>query len=440
MALPKPQSRGERRKARTMAAILDAAERRLGDGELRVEEIAADADVAVGSIYNHFGSKEGLELALTERALELHALYMDEGADTDMPALEQLLDVAGRLARFGREQPAHLRLLVQARGSERVTRHLADQQRRTAALIEAAIRRGDVRPLDARRAAAFLWSAWLGMLTIGPHAERTAPGDDRTLRGVVESGLRIVLGGLASERARESSEVVRAILETAPPRRAPAPGPERGPALRREPVAHDLRAEFPELAIWTATMEAGPGPSPAPLARRLKRMRERLSAARATGVRDESTPWAYRVFARRLGVRPEATHSPAEEAALQRVGPEGVESRGLPDDALLMAALETGVPVLAFDADRLEGTLSLRLAAAGERLGDSGRELAPGEGVIADRLRPVAALFADTDPEREVGPETSRVMLAALQVKGVPDMSVQEALWTAIEILRGGRA
>jgi len=26
--------------------------------------------------------------------------------------------------------------------------------------------------------------------------------------------------------------------------------------------------------------------------------------------------------------------------------------------------------------------------------------------------------------------------LAALQVKGVPDMSVEEALWTAIEIVR----
>ncbi|MEX2194648.1 MAG: phenylalanine--tRNA ligase beta subunit-related protein [Thermoleophilaceae bacterium] len=430
---PVPSGRGQRRKARTVAAILDAAERRLGDEELRVDEIAADADVAVGSIYNHFGSKEGLEQALTDRALELHALYMDEGRDTDLPALEQLLDTAGRLARFGREQPGQLRLLVRARESERVAAHLADQERRTAALVEAAVRKGEVRPLNARHAAGFLWSAWLGMLALGGRA------DESRLRGVIEAGLRIVLGGLATESARDSSDVVRAILETSPARPAPAPARGRGLALRREPVAHDLRAEFPELALWTATVDASPGRTPAAVARRLRAMRERLTGARATGARDESTPWAYRVFVRRLGIDPATAHDPVEEAALQRLAADGLESRALPADALLVAALETGVPVLAFDADALEGTLSLRHAAAGDRLGGDGRELAPGEAVIADRLRPVAVLFGDRATDCEPGHGTERIALAALQVKGLGDVSVQEALWTAVDILETAR-
>ena len=417
-----------------MAAILDAAERQLA-GELRVEDVAADADVAVGSIYNHFGSKEGLELALVDRALELHALYMEEDADTDLPALEQLLDVAGRLARFGREQPGHLRLLVRMRENERVAGHLADHERRTAALIEAAVRRGQVRPLNARHAAGFLWSAWLGMLTLGPAPKRG--NADARMRGVIESGLRIVLGGLATETAREESDTVRAILETSPARPTPAPAQSPGLALRREAVAHDLRAEFPELALWTATVDAAPGPSPAAVARRLTDMRDRLTGARATGVRDESTPWAYRVFARRLGVDPAARHTPVEEAALQRSTPEGIASRGLPDDALLVAALETGVPVLAFDADRLEGALHLRAAAEG----DVGiQELALGAPVIADDLRPVAMLFGATDPAFAVTDATRRIAFAGLQVKGVPDLSAQEALWTCVEIVRGGAA
>jgi len=34
--------------------------------------------------------------------------------------------------------------------------------------------------------------------------------------------------------------------------------------------------------------------------------------------------------------------------------------------------------------------------------------------------------------------KTKRIALAAIQAKGVPDLSVEEALWTAIEIMREG--
>src|SRR5207237_8200083 len=95
----------ERRKARTVAAILDAAERHFlarGYEATKVDEIASDADVAVGSIYNHFGSKEGLYAALLEHALEVFETYMDDETPTDLSPLERVLDVTGRVARFGR--------------------------------------------------------------------------------------------------------------------------------------------------------------------------------------------------------------------------------------------------------------------------------------------------------------------------------------------------
>jgi len=268
--MPRPAlSRSERRKARTTTAILDAAERHFlerGFQNAKVDEIAEDADVAVGSVYNHFASKEGLYAAALERALDLFETYMADEPNPDASALEQLLDVAGCVARFGRERPGHLRMLVlpQPRQAEEVLREplervrkaLATHERSTAALIEAAVRRGDARPLDSRRAAAFLWSAWLGTLALGDRS-------DRELRAVLEAGLRVVLGGIASEDSRRSSELLRAVLEST----APAKG--EAEALRRAPVLDPLRSEFPELALWTVEVVARPGPSPESVVRRL---------------------------------------------------------------------------------------------------------------------------------------------------------------------------
>src|SRR3954452_17684351 len=301
-------SRSERRNARTTTAIMDAAERHFlerGFQNAKVDEIAEEADVAVGSVYNHFGSKEGLYRASLERALALFDTYMDEEREPDGTALEQLLDVAGRIARFGRERRGHLRMLVlpQPREAEEALREsldqvrkaMAAQERRTAALIEAAVRLGDARPLDSRRAAAFLWSSWLGTLVLDQRA-------DRELRAVLEAGLRVVLGGIASDKSRESSELVRALLESAaPPQRAPEKEPS-AETLTRAPILGSLRTDFPELALWTAEVTAQPGPSPESVVRRLAEPRS--SAAEAGGARRESTPWAYRVLARQLGTEP----------------------------------------------------------------------------------------------------------------------------------------
>jgi AcrR family transcriptional regulator len=419
-----PASRSERRKARTTNAIMDAAERHFlerGFQDAKVDEIAEEADVAVGSVYNHFASKEGLYRAALERALALFRGYMDEEPAPDGEALGQLLEIAGRVARFGRERPGHLRMLTlphsrqaqEALGEplEQVRKELASQERRTAALIEAAVRRGDARPLDSRRAAAFLWSAWLGTLTLG---ERS----DRELRAVLEAGLRVVLGGLASDRTREESELVRAVLKSSTPTQ-PQPDPE---ALTRAPVLGSLRTDLPELALWTAEIAARPGPSPESVKRRLGAPAP--SAAEAEGSRRESTPWAYRVLARQLNARPLPQQSTNEPS----------QTQGLPADALTIASAQTGVPLIAFDAARLDGGLALRHARAGERLNKT--ELEEGRVVMADRRRPVALLLGAQNAEVKAG--TERIVLAAVQAKGVLTLAVEEALWTAIEIIREG--
>ena len=95
------------------------------------------------------------------------------------------------------------------------------------------------------------------------------------------------------------------------------------------------------------------------------------------------------------------------------------------------------MPVLAFDEDRLSGPLGLRLAGDDERLGGNGRPLSSRQVVVADADRAVAVLFLDMAEGKGVHPRTERIRLASVQVKGVPDVSVEEALWITRETLVG---
>jgi DNA/RNA-binding domain of Phe-tRNA-synthetase-like protein len=208
--------------------------------------------------------------------------------------------------------------------------------------------------------------------------------------------------------------------------------------LRRGWVGDELAAEFPELALVHTRLAARSGRSPGAVRDRLKAMSDRFTGPKAVQVRQQPVPWAYRVFFRQIGIDPDHQRTPAEAVALERMRAGTFATQNLLDDAIVIATVETGVPLLAYDAERLDGELGLRLAIAGERLGSDGRDLRGGELVVADEAAPVAVLFGETGPRLGVHPETERVLLAAVQVKGVPDVSVEEALWIAAETLGEG--
>jgi phenylalanyl-tRNA synthetase beta subunit len=105
------------------------------------------------------------------------------------------------------------------------------------------------------------------------------------------------------------------------------------------------------------------------------------------------------------------------------------------DDALTIAIIESGVALRAFDAARLEGVLGIRQTEPGEGLEGRPGELPPGTLVIADPVRPVALLFGATAAGRGVRPRTSTTILVAVQVNGVPDIAVEEAIWLAADVL-----
>ncbi len=202
-------------------------------------------------------------------------------------------------------------------------------------------------------------------------------------------------------------------------------------------LADDLRAEFPELGLRYTVVEAVPGRTPQAVKERLRAMSDRYTGGKAVNLRQEPIPWAYRVFFRQVGIDPDEHRTPPEAAALERMRGGAFQSANLLDDALLIATVETGVALVALDADQVEGELGLRLAHERECLGGDGRPLGLRQIVIADRVRSLAVLFGDLAEERGVHPGTRRIFVAAVQVKGVPEISLEEAIWTVSEILAG---
>lgn len=201
----------------------------------------------------------------------------------------------------------------------------------------------------------------------------------------------------------------------------------------------ELASEFPQLALHIVEVGQGSGKSPPEVRERLRAMSDRYTGGRAVNLRQEPVPWAYRVFFRQVGLDPDESRTPAEALALSRMQHGGFRSANLLDDAIAIATVETGVPLVAFDADRVGKEVGLRLARPGERLGGDGRELSARQLLVADEDRSIAVLFGDIADDRGVSPATTRMLLCAVQVKGVPQVSVEEALWTAVEVITGER-
>ncbi|HWD10229.1 MAG TPA: hypothetical protein VG366_00185, partial [Solirubrobacteraceae bacterium] len=129
--------------------------------------------------------------------------------------------------------------------------------------------------------------------------------------------------------------------------------------------------------------------------------------------------------------------TPIEAAVLERMVKGGFLSRNLIDDVLLIALLDTNVPVWALDSETLDGPLGIRASEPGERLGRGAQapELPSGRLVVADAAAPLAVLFGELAADRAPGERTRLLTLFAVQVAGVPELYAEEALWSACAAL-----
>lgn len=167
------------RKQRTIDALLAAAqplfaERRVD--EVTVEEIGRRAGVAVGSIYNNFGSKEGLYAAVVARALDVDRDYMDRAYTPDRSPIEQLLAAAEQYLRFALDHPNFFRMLAFPAkpgpypGAEataaQLSRRIDEQNARMVDAIARGITEGSIREVDPVMTATILWASWNGIISL----------------------------------------------------------------------------------------------------------------------------------------------------------------------------------------------------------------------------------------------------------------------------------
>lgn len=183
-----------------------------------------------------------------------------------------------------------------------------------------------------------------------------------------------------------------------------------------------VRAEFPGLRLHWTMLEATVRPSPREIGHRLDALSDRYRGAGVVAMRTKPIPHAYRSFFRQVGLDPDASRIPSEEAAVQRLLHGRFRSRDTLEDARLIALVETGVPVWALDASRVDRD-SLGIRISGGRL------------IVADAECVHATLFAEPELGCVPGPRTRRMVLFAIAVEGVPAIHVEEALWVAAEVL-----
>ena len=195
------------------------------------------------------------------------------------------------------------------------------------------------------------------------------------------------------------------------------------PEARVGVVEPRVAAEFPGLVLRWVAVSARGAPSPAGLRGRLRELSDRGRGARVVAMRTQPIAHAYRSFYRQTGLDPDVNRIPSEAAAVARLLHGGFESQGRLADALLVALVETGVPVWALSAAHVEtDSLGIRTSAGGL--------------VIADAQRVHAPLFS-APPAPTLGARGHELVLVSVGVDGVPAIFLEEALWLCAEILTG---
>ena len=140
-----------RLKEATADAILSAAAAvfvRDGLHAAKMESIAEQAGVSVGTLYNHFTDRAALLDALRakRRQLMLDRLDAALGPVAERPAREQLRAFVTALFAHAAERDAFVRVLVQLpEDPARKSRILAELSKRVAAILDRGIQAGEIR-------------------------------------------------------------------------------------------------------------------------------------------------------------------------------------------------------------------------------------------------------------------------------------------------------
>lgn len=169
-----PGTRTQRRAQANRQAIIDVAREIVatqGEAALTLDAVAAQADVAVQTIYNRVGGRSALLLAVAEQAMQESRAYMNAAYSREGSAEDQIRHAALAYARFAAERPHEFRILLEPpdepEAVARIVELTNEQNRQLVDTIRKAIAQGDARhDLDPADVAVVLSAALNGLVAL----------------------------------------------------------------------------------------------------------------------------------------------------------------------------------------------------------------------------------------------------------------------------------
>lgn len=173
-----------------------------------VEEIADRAELAVGTLYRYFQSKEEMYVSLLFEAMEMFHERIETIRAGDTSSDKQLRAVWRFFYDFYRQQPEYYRAfmflhneglpdVISAEVLNEINLRARENFRLVGRIVQAGVEAGIYRPVDSRRVVDVLWSLLMGMVQLIETRRNLGVTQDSSLESLhaqafewVECGLR----------------------------------------------------------------------------------------------------------------------------------------------------------------------------------------------------------------------------------------------------------
>jgi AcrR family transcriptional regulator len=199
------KQRRTREKAARRETILAAAKAAFADKGLlatTIDEIAERAEVAKGTIYLYFRSKEEMLTALLDEGLALVGQRFAEAVDLSLSADENLRRLCDAYCRLYREEPQYFKLLFFCSHADVRARTCANPSEcqglpPLTALIQRGIDEGTFPPtVDPSKAAAIAWASSNGIILMFEQDSRGVMPGDSSVEELLRANTELLIRGL----------------------------------------------------------------------------------------------------------------------------------------------------------------------------------------------------------------------------------------------------
>jgi len=176
---------------------------RKGMAAATMQEIAEEAGVAKGTIYLYFRDRDELVEKTFDTAMDQLMVEIDRALDADTPFEQKIRDVMSAKLAFFSANREFIRLYLAAKMPESIPERQRQKKKnchpqyrtridKFATVIEQAIDRGEIRPLDAKRLALFIIEGSTAII-LERLTEESSPAEEADvdlIAGLILDGVR----------------------------------------------------------------------------------------------------------------------------------------------------------------------------------------------------------------------------------------------------------